>query len=154
MPAILLYLATAILSILAHSATAQTVNTKPCPLLGLSYPQPSSYATAVAIQSAVNSLQNAISILNNASSSTYGTFEGNTTAFAVDLYSLHDEESLFNHFSTPDGVKAQHIEGVGSVDANTVFRIGSVSKLLTVYAMLVEVGSKSYSESLPLSTSF
>jgi CubicO group peptidase (beta-lactamase class C family) len=67
----------------------------------------------------------------------------NTTSFSIDFYSLADESSVFTyHFSAP--ILANSSEGVQEVDSNSIYRIGSISKVFTVYAYLASVGDISW----------
>ncbi|KAK9771000.1 putative Beta-lactamase/transpeptidase-like protein [Seiridium cardinale] len=66
------------------------------------------------------------------------------TTFSVDVYSLHSEESLFTYHYTPELLSSLGTSGVSVVDSNSVFRIGSVSKLWTVFLYLIEAGDDSW----------
>lgn len=69
----------------------------------------------------------------------------NDTSFSVDIYSLHDGGSLFTyHYSAPNLPNA--VEGVTAVDSNTIYRIGSISKVFTVYTYLASSGDVSWNE--------
>jgi hypothetical protein len=69
----------------------------------------------------------------------------NTTSFSIDVYSAHEKSSIFTyHYSAP--ALAHPTEGVAKVDSSTIYRIGSVSKLLTVYTYLVAAGDVSFNE--------
>jgi CubicO group peptidase (beta-lactamase class C family) len=74
-----------------------------------------------------------------------GLISDNDTSFSVDIYSLHDGGSLFTyHYSAPN---LQHAtEGVTSVDSNSIYRIGSISKVFTVYTYLASSGDISWNE--------
>ncbi|KAI1339866.1 beta-lactamase/transpeptidase-like protein [Xylariaceae sp. FL0016] len=116
---------------------------KPCPLYGANYPAPSNLAAEACIQQASSSLR---SQLNDAfqSPSSFGQLDPNTTAFSVEVYSLHQDNPLFTMHFTPDYLKSQRTEGVEAVDEDTIYRIGSVSKLYTVYMYLIAAGDDSW----------
>ncbi|EXK26179.1 hypothetical protein FOMG_17222 [Fusarium oxysporum f. sp. melonis 26406] len=67
-----------------------------------------------------------------------GTLEGFNTTFYIQAFSASD--TLFQHGYVPPSMKGFLISG--SLNEDTVFRVGSVSKLLTVYTLLAEVGMK------------
>ncbi len=116
----------------------------PCPLLGPDFPAPSSPASSNAIKGAIQTMNDS---LKNAlvKATIYGQLDPNTTSFSVNVYSTHEDTSLFTyHYSAPG--LAHPSEGVATVDSNTVYRIGSISKLLTVYNFLIAVGDVSFNE--------
>jgi CubicO group peptidase (beta-lactamase class C family) len=41
---------------------------------------------------------------------------------------------------------AEPIEGVATADSNTIYRIASISKLLTVYTYLITAGDSSFND--------
>jgi CubicO group peptidase (beta-lactamase class C family) len=75
----------------------------------------------------------------------YGALDPNATSFSLQLYSLHEADPLFTyHYAAP--ALAEPTEGVAAPDSNTVYRIGSVSKLLTVYIYLIKAGDASWND--------
>jgi CubicO group peptidase (beta-lactamase class C family) len=139
-PAFVLTLLT--LSSLSFTSLAQSV--QPCPLLGPVFPAPSNPSRSSAIRAATKSATDAIqaALLN---ATIYGQLDPNTTSFSIDVYSAHEKSSIFTyHYSAP--ALAHPTEGVAKVDSNTVYRIGSVSKLLTVYTYLAAAGDVSFNE--------
>lgn len=74
-----------------------------------------------------------------------GLISDNDTSFSVDIYSLHDGGSLFTyHHSAPNLKNAK--EGATSVDSNSIYRIGSISKVFTVYTYLASSGDITWNE--------
>ncbi|KAF5684978.1 beta-lactamase-like 1 [Fusarium denticulatum] len=113
-----------------HQANAQET---PCPLLGAIFPpvqhplQSSGFSDAIALLNATfNELDR------------NGTLEGFITTFYVQAFSASD--TLFQHGYVPPSMKNSLTSG--TLNNDTVFRVGSVSKLLTVYILLAEVGMK------------
>ncbi|RBQ78067.1 hypothetical protein FVER14953_03457 [Fusarium verticillioides] len=113
-----------------HQANAQET---PCPLLGAIFPpvqhplQSSAFSDSIALLNATfNELDR------------NGTLEGFNTTFYVQAFSASD--TLFQHGYVPPSMKNSLTSG--TLNNDTVFRVGSVSKLLTVYTLLVEVGMK------------
>lgn len=69
----------------------------------------------------------------------------NLTSFSVDFYSLQDSGSVFTyHLSSPE--LAESSEGVQQVDSNTIYRVGSISKVFTVYTYLASVGDLTWNQ--------
>ncbi|CAJ2502575.1 Uu.00g099690.m01.CDS01 [Anthostomella pinea] len=50
----------------------------------------------------------------------FGQLDANSTAFSVDVYSLHDEEPIFTHHSTPELLASYSTDGVAAVDSDTL----------------------------------
>lgn len=65
----------------------------------------------------------------------------NDTAWAIAVFSTHDDEPLYERYFTPD-------YDIGSTDVNrdSVFRIASVSKVFSVWTFLNEVGDDHFHE--------
>ena len=116
----------------------------PCPLLWPDFPQPSSLSNSHAVQDAKQALSRSLqAALHNAT--IHGQLDSNATSFSVDVYSIRETHPLFTyHFSAP--ALAHPAQGVATVDSDTIYRIGSLSKLLTVYTYLIEVGDVSFNQ--------
>ncbi|KAH8665353.1 beta-lactamase/transpeptidase-like protein [Ilyonectria robusta] len=117
-----------VLLTLARSALSQTTPT--CPLLGPVFPPVrKNLGDSRAIKDAVVQLTGLMDEVVEA---------GTNTTFYVQAFSGTDK--LFHYKYVPESTKKSLTSG--SLNENTVFRIGSVSKLLTVYTLLAEVGIK------------
>ncbi|RSM18283.1 hypothetical protein CDV31_002802 [Fusarium ambrosium] len=95
-----------------------------CPPLGPVLPAPTSPSTNDAVKTAVEALTKGLKALT-------GSF--NSTAMSIGMVSLHEDEPILDIHHTPANLDAR---GVKKVDADTVYRIGSVSKAFTVLAAL------------------
>ncbi|KAL6918990.1 hypothetical protein FSHL1_002971 [Fusarium sambucinum] len=108
-----------------------------CPLLGPIFPPVNHPLKS-------STFSNAISQLN----ATFGDFDRNgtfdelNTTLYVQAFSASD--TLFQHGYVPSSMKSFLTSG--TLNENTVFRIGSVSKLVTVYTLLAEVGMKNMND--------
>ncbi|KAF4498928.1 beta-lactamase-like 1 [Fusarium agapanthi] len=120
---------------LSLAAFLQQTNAQetPCPLLGAIFPpvqhplQSSDFSDTVAqLNATFNQLDR------------NGTLEGFNTTFYIQAFSASN--TLFQRGYVPPSMKGFLTSG--SLNEDTVFRVGSVSKLLTVYTLLVEVGMK------------
>ncbi|KAK6389192.1 hypothetical protein LTR65_006954 [Meristemomyces frigidus] len=116
-----------------------------CPLLGPAFPAPRAPHNSTAIRSACYLFDTALKAAFS-HPTVYGQLDPNSTSFSIDLYSAADGRSLYtHHYSAPDN--AHPADGsAASVDSNTVYRLGSVSKLLTAYTFLVTAGDISFNE--------
>jgi CubicO group peptidase (beta-lactamase class C family) len=104
-----------------------------CPLLGIDFPAPSNLRGSSVIQTATSELLTTINNLINT-----GIIDGNASSFSVEIFSSQDTQSLFTfHHSSPN---LNSSVGVKTVDSDSIYRIGSISKLFTVYLLLIESG--------------
>ncbi|KAF3012874.1 hypothetical protein E8E14_011414 [Neopestalotiopsis sp. 37M] len=103
------------------------------------YPVPTTLSSSIDVQNAIKSAQDQL-----ASAFVNGTLEGKETSLSVNVYSLEEEAPLFTFHYTPKLHATQRTAGVVSVDSNTIYRIGSVSKLWTVYLYLITAGDRSW----------
>lgn len=113
----------------------------PCPLLGSAYPPPTSLSSAPVIQAALSNITNAFNSFVETGISPNGAYPANSTAFSVGVFSTNDNSSdpfWQYHYTSPQVVNST--EGVTKVDENSIYRIGSITKLFSTYAFLVEAG--------------
>ncbi|KAI2618157.1 beta-lactamase/transpeptidase-like protein [Hypoxylon sp. NC1633] len=114
--------ASPLLLVLFHDAFA--VKNNHCPPVGPVLPAPTSPSTHPVVQSIVAVLKESISNLT-------GTFNG--TAVSVGMKSLHETAPILDAHYTPPVLDPR---GASQIDASTVYRIGSVSKVFAVLAVL------------------
>ncbi|KAH6645115.1 beta-lactamase/transpeptidase-like protein [Truncatella angustata] len=134
-----------VFSVLVSLPSTLAAPNQPCPLLNAYYPAPSNLTLSSHIASAVESSEKQLlQAFKNGSS--FGLLDANTTAFSVELYSLHNDQPLFTYHHTPELLSSQHTSGVSTVDSNSVYRIGSVSKLWTVFIYLIAAGDSSWNQ--------
>ena len=70
--------------------------------------------------------------------STYGPLDNQGTSFSASVFDLTSNEPLFEfHFEAPT-LTGSYTKG--NLTENTIYRTGSLGKLLTVYAWLVDIG--------------
>jgi CubicO group peptidase (beta-lactamase class C family) len=107
-----------------------TLSFQSCPFLGVDFPAPTKLAASSIVQKATSSLLAAINTAINSGV--------NGSSFSVEIFSTHEPSSLFNfHYSSP-GLNSS--VGVKTVGSDSIYRIGSISKLFTVYLLLTEAG--------------
>lgn len=127
----------ALLLLLARLAPAQEKFTN-CPLLGPQYPAPTDIASDVSFQKAIETLESELDRKLN-------TTPFNTTSFSLSVFSASDTDLLWQyHHST--ALLASSSLGARTVDADSVYRIGSISKLLTVYLYLMLEGDTKWND--------
>jgi hypothetical protein len=120
----------------AHLANSQV--TTNCPLLGPVFPAPTAPATAHAVRKAQSTFPGHLNDLLRTGNTDFGPLDNQTTSFSINVFSAHDNSSLFSYHHAAPGLNGSLTSG--RLDDNTMYRIGSLSKLLTVYTILAEVG--------------
>ncbi|PVH91188.1 beta-lactamase/transpeptidase-like protein [Periconia macrospinosa] len=84
-------------------------------------------------------LNNLTTILNNGLStgnSSHGAVD-TSSAYAVQIFSLSSPDPLFSYYHDSTVLSPS---GAQNIDGESVFRIGSVSKLVSIYMLLREIG--------------
>ncbi|KAH8700823.1 beta-lactamase/transpeptidase-like protein [Talaromyces proteolyticus] len=110
-----------------------------CPFLGFDLPSARAPSNSTAVHTAKRNVTYLIHELLHDQLATV-----NSTSFSVQAYSTHEESVLFEyHYAAPVGQV-----GTSSVDGNTVYRIGSVSKLLFIYLWLIEDGDIHFNDAI------
>ena len=116
----------------------------PCLLLGPDFRPPQKLSGSEAFARARDGV---LSTLNEAlrQVTPFGQLNATDTSFSVDVFSLHEDASLLTYHHS--GTKlSDPKEGVAVVDSSTIYRIGSMSKMLTVYMFLAAVGDTSWND--------
>lgn len=122
---------------LAIIATAQT--DKNALLRGPVFPTPSHPDSSKAIQAAREAFPK---VLDEALST--GLLDNSTTSFSINVFSASDNKTLFSyHFEAP-GLNGSLPSG--HLNDDTIYRIGSLSKLFTVYTLLAKTGFTDFNQ--------
>lgn len=106
-----------------------------CPILGPDFPTPQHISTSVLLTDAQASF---VKLLSNSASTV-----SNDSAFSISLFSVDEDELLFQYHHSPPVPPAT---GVSTVDADSIYRIGSLTKVFSVWTFLIEVGDGYFSE--------
>lgn len=116
-----------------------------CPLLGPDFPAPTKLSCSPTIQSAKAILTRALTQVINSSNSSYGPFDATNTSFSLEVFSIHESDPVFEkHFTAP--AVATYQDGTKNVNSNTTYRVGSLTKLMTVYTFLIEAGDMKFND--------
>lgn len=121
-----------LLLLLLHVALIDAIHL--CPLLGPSWPAPTDLSKDATVQAA---LKNITKTINNASNA--GNFSG--ASLSLEVFDTSSSEALLTYGYT--GKEINTTLGVSKVDENTVFRIGSTSKMFPMLLLLIEGGFNS-----------
>jgi hypothetical protein len=110
-----------------------------CPFLGPDLPAATNLVNSPAVQNATSILKARIE-----DGITSGLLFPNQSSFSVGIFSTNTSASLFEyHFTSPILATSN---GTKKVDSNSIYRIGSISKLFTVYTFLIEDGDAHFHE--------
>ncbi|KAI0475625.1 beta-lactamase/transpeptidase-like protein [Xylariaceae sp. FL0804] len=153
-PLTLLGAAVAAASLLATpGASAQRLDRQPCALYGADYPAPTAPAAQAAFRQATASLTAQLdAALERPVFGGQQQLDAESTAYAVEVFSLHSDTAVFSHAFTPAAMSSAQKQSSSSTasDADaelgpdSVVRIGSISKLWTVYLYLIAAGDESW----------
>jgi hypothetical protein len=128
--------------LLSLVTTVISAQSKICPLAGAVYPAPSQLGSSDTFTKATETFQHELSKALK-SESIYGPI-GNDTTFSLEVYSLKEGSLFSQHYNAP----ALPVAGVEEVNSDTVYRVGSISKLLTTYLYLINAGFETWSDSI------
>lgn len=126
--------------ILALSASAEERRLPPTDLsvLGPVY-MPVAHFDFAAFRTAKDQVIAEIEASISSGNSIYGPIDNDTTSFSVQVFGVQSDEPLLDyHFEAPG------LEGSTKkpLSENTVYRSGSLGKLMTVYIWMVDIGDK------------
>ncbi|KAJ5043873.1 hypothetical protein NUH16_000666 [Penicillium rubens] len=122
----------------ALALSAEAIKTTGCPLLGPAFPAPTALSEDPTFSSKAEELT---SKLNEAIED--GSLPG--ISFAVQVFSSEEDHSAFGFYHTDDPIKVGSV-GAKEVDEDTMFRIGSISKLWTMYLFMTLEGTRYFHE--------
>jgi CubicO group peptidase (beta-lactamase class C family) len=108
-----------------------------CPWYGPVFPPPKDLTSSATFQTALQKLTSAYDT---------GIVDGNSStdaipassAIGVQIFSVDSEGPLYEYYR--DGTIINATVGVKTLDGESVIRVGSISKLITVYVLLNEIG--------------
>ena len=109
-----------------------------CPYNGPSFPIPTDLAASDTIQAALEELTDAFDGLKSDNS-----VNPNATSWSVQVFSTSDGDSpLWEHYHTAPNLNDSSTPGVKEVDGDTIYRLGSNTKIFTILTFLYEAGEK------------
>jgi CubicO group peptidase (beta-lactamase class C family) len=132
----ILKLSAAFVSVLVTGASSMAL---PETLLMAAFPPPTGLNSNIDFQSAIVELSSSLRTVLSQGLSPFGSFTPNATSVSASVKSTAQQNSLFDFHFTGDGLDTS-AGSTSQVTGDSVFRIGSVSKLFTVYAVLLHNG--------------
>ncbi|OTB01081.1 hypothetical protein M426DRAFT_223685 [Hypoxylon sp. CI-4A] len=108
-----------------------------CPLDGTVFPKPVRLPEDDAFKAGLETLKASFANI---------TAQAQNYSISVQVFSASQSEPLFALSHTAPNLASQNSTGVTTVDENTVFRLGSVTKIYTIYAFLINAGDRYWNE--------
>lgn len=123
---------------LALLLSSEAVHAQNCPFLGPVFPAPTALGSSTSFASNLTTgIGSTLSEALASGNSSYGPID-NGTAYAIQVFSADCQSLLWDFYHT--GNASFSTSGTQTIDGDSIFRIGSISKLLTVYILLAEIG--------------
>ncbi|KAI0414742.1 beta-lactamase/transpeptidase-like protein [Xylaria grammica] len=119
---------------LALATTVLATSSNTCALAGPGFPSPSRLSNSSLLSSAITQFEKSLQDAQLG-------LQGNDSAWAVALFSSKENKTLYERYYTPP------IDvGVSKVGPDSIFRVGSVSKVFSVWSFLIEVGDEYFND--------
>ncbi|KAJ8126566.1 hypothetical protein O1611_g7073 [Lasiodiplodia mahajangana] len=113
-----------------------------CPLYGLGYPKPTNLFAYDGIRNAAAALDSVFGqYIDNANNTGSDKF-----SYSVEVFAANEQTPLWSHYWTAKNLATMNTTGVKEIDGDTVYRIGSLTKIFTMLTFLAEVGDASWNE--------
>jgi hypothetical protein len=110
-----------------------------CPIIGLELPPPRDLYNHPVFKTAIENITAVFEALDG--DRTYGS---QNYSYSVQVFSSNPGQSLlFERYHTAENIPV-NTTGVQKVDANTVYRLGSLTKVFTVLTFLAEAGDEHF----------
>jgi len=136
----------AVLLLSAGFSTALQTTTQNCPLLGAAFPVPSKLSESTLIANAGKQFSDSIRQYAKTGNDTTGTtIDLDSITFSVNVFSATQNSSLFEYHHTAPSVANSTVR-VSKVDSDSIYRVGSISKLFTVMTFLVAADDTYFSQ--------
>ena len=123
-----------ILLLVGHVSAASKL--RACPLLGQQYPPPARLSDDPSFQAATQQIEDALA----ANAKTYNLAE---TSFSLGMFSTSEDGLLYDHHHTT-ALLSNSSQGTRKIDNDSIYRIGSISKLLTMYMFQIAAEGDKY----------
>ncbi|KAJ9144081.1 Beta-lactamase-like protein 2 [Pleurostoma richardsiae] len=127
---------------LSYGLVPTTQASTNCPLYGPLFPKLGSIRQSSEIREALNTVEQiAVQYVDNSTSSGAGSY-----SYSFEIFAGSEPESIWTHYWTANDLRSMNTTGVRKVDGNTVYRLGSVTKVFTVLTYLAQVGNRSWND--------
>lgn len=123
----------------------QDLELSDCSLLGPIYPMPADLTSSPIIQDTQKSFNSLLKDVFVNGTTPWGSFDVANTSVSLGVFSTQTGDFLseYHHAGSSPLIQAGLVGG--KLDADTLYRTGSIGKLLTVYTILVNLGMEYWS---------
>ncbi|PGH30641.1 hypothetical protein GX50_06593 [[Emmonsia] crescens] len=128
-------------SILTLLLLCKSLYAADCPLNGPTFPPPRGLSRSSTWKRAIDDFESNLKDLLRQSTD----LDANTTSFSINIFSSHEDKLLYEYHHDAPGLKGSIAAGQ-KLNGDTMYRIASISKAMTVYTFLVEAGFKYFHE--------
>lgn len=118
----------------------------PCPLLGPAFPDFTLDTDSRLLSSALNDLTEAFDTLIKDAGGSHGDVHPNTTSFSLALFSTNKGDAADKPFFFDYHYTAPSMKSASDVDENSIYRIGGLTKVFTVWSILIEAGDRIWND--------
>ncbi|KAI9883364.1 MAG: hypothetical protein M1823_004876 [Watsoniomyces obsoletus] len=115
-----------------------------CPPLGAVLPHPRNLSTNSVVREAAANLSSALDDATQGRNPDV-PYQANVTSSSVSVRSIYDSDFILRHHHTAP-VRNDSLGGTTNVTSDTLYRIGSITKVFTVLALLLQEGKVSYDD--------
>jgi hypothetical protein len=131
-----------LLVFLAYLCATQDVPFTPCPLLGPRFPIQKSTIGSAIVKGGIRNLTDLLDIYIATGDEKFGPITPKTTSFSITLFSIEDSNSIDPFF-----YEYHHSSQVNSsIDVHTVYSVGDLTTLFTVWLFLIEAEEAYWSD--------
>lgn len=106
-----------------------------CPFPGAAFPKPTNLAASPTIQAALKNITAAFETYDKDPSN-----NPNATSWSLQIFSASSEEPLWEHYHTAENLLGNDETGNFTVGPDTIYRLGSLTKIFTILTFLAEAG--------------
>jgi len=125
-------------------AATSTLAARNCPPLGPVFEPPRNFNANKAIQAVIANLTETLRTRDLDNSP---VVRANETSYSIEVFSTSQEEPLFSwHHTAPSILNSTNSTGVKQAGPDTVYRLGSLTKVHTVYTWLVQDGDAKWND--------
>ncbi|KAI0102500.1 beta-lactamase/transpeptidase-like protein [Nemania sp. FL0031] len=106
-----------------------------CPFPGAAFPKPTNLASSPTIQAALKNVTAAFETYDRDPAN-----NPNTTSWSLQIFSASSDEPLWEHYHTAQNLLGEDGSGNVTVGPDTIYRLGSLTKIFTILTFLAEAG--------------
>lgn len=112
-----------------------------CPFPGAAFTKPANLAASPTIQTALKNLTAAFETYDQTSSN-----NPNGTSWSLQVFSAYTDEPVWEHYHTANNLLDKDESGNFTIGPDTIYRLGSLTKVFTMLTFLAEAGDSYLNE--------